>query len=158
MEGIENTMTLFIAHRGNVSGRSSSDENTIDYLEHALSLGYGVECDVQFYNGALWFGHDRPETHCNEQFLHKSNVFVHAKTPETLMVLLKMGGIHCFYHEEDSVTLTSKGYIWCYPGVHPACDRSIWLDLYKKPLPEGKIPPVYGVCGDDSKIMDRFER
>jgi hypothetical protein len=25
-------------------------------------------------------------------------------------------GVHCFWHEEDSVTLTSKGYLWTYPG------------------------------------------
>ena len=24
--------------------------------------------------------------------------------------------IHCFWHQEDDVTLTSKGYIWTYSG------------------------------------------
>ena len=151
-------MTLFIAHRGNINGRDIKLENTPEYLEHALSLGYGVECDVQLYNGALWLGHDGPDISCNENLLRTRNVFVHAKTPDTLMALIKMGGIHCFYHEEDKLTLTNKGYMWCYPGVHPACDRSIWLDLLNMPLPDGKIPPVYGVCGDDAKIIDRFEQ
>jgi len=30
--------------------------------------------------------------------------------------MLKEGDIHCFWHQEDDVTLTSKGYIWTYPG------------------------------------------
>ena len=26
--------------------------------------------------------------------------------------------IHCFFHDKDHYTLTSKNYIWAYPGIN----------------------------------------
>ena len=31
--------------------------------------------------------------------------------------------LNYFWHQEDKVTLTSKGYLWAYPGV--ICDNAI---------------------------------
>ena len=28
---------------------------------------------------------------------------------------MKINNIHCFWHEEDLVTITNKGWIWCHP-------------------------------------------
>jgi hypothetical protein len=75
-----------------------------------------------------------------------TGVWNHAKNLEALEILMSMR-TNCFWHQEDSVTLTSKNYIWCYPGIFVRKKNAIWLDLLGKPLPSN-INGIYGVCGD----------
>ena len=139
-------MPVFIAHRGNVSGPEPEYENTKAYLREAYSMGFGVEVDLQLYKDALHLGHDEPQEAVDYEFLIQPFVFCHAKTIETMQVLLE-AGVHCFWHEEDKMTLTSQGYMWCYPGVFPVYKNAIWLDLGGIKTPE--IPSgILGVCGD----------
>jgi hypothetical protein len=50
--------------------------------------------------------------------------------------------IHCFWHQEDDVTLTSMGYLWTYPGKQ-LTSNSIAV------LPDGKVPDnIVGICSD----------
>ncbi len=37
---------FLISHRGNISGKLPERENTVDYIQEALGLGYDVEVDV----------------------------------------------------------------------------------------------------------------
>lgn len=148
-------MTHFIAHRGNVEG-PSSDENRIDYIEHALELGHHVEVDVQLWRGALWLGHDSPQQFAPDKLLTNSNVICHAKTWEVVSVLDNIG-CHYFFHNSDDVTITSKRKIWCYPGIHVMSPNAVWLDLHNQPLPD-KIPGIYGICGDNVSIMEKIKK
>jgi hypothetical protein len=141
-------MPVFIAHRGNIHGAEPEFENRRDYMEEALSCGFGVECDVQIHNGALYFGHDEPQDQADYDFLRRPYVFCHAKTVETMVVLLN-SGTHCFWHEKDQLTLTSQGFMWCYPGVYPVNQRAIWLDLEGAETPQIKDTDIFGVCGDN---------
>jgi len=50
--------------------------------------------------------------------------------------------IHCFWHQEDDVTLTSKGYLWTYSGKE-LTENSIAVLPEKKPDVE-----VAGICSD----------
>lgn len=147
---------IFIAHRGNTQGAEPGFENKLDYMQAALSKGYYVEVDVQLYNGALWFGHDGPDSHANSDFLYNSRVIAHAKTIDALAILMKMG-VHCFYHDSDECTFTSKGYVWCYPGVHLKHEKAIWLDLHRKPLPELIPSKIHGICGDNESILEKVK-
>ena len=63
-----------------------------------------------------------------------------------LEALIKLN-CNVFWHQNDSVTMTNHGYIWCYPGIHANLPKAIWLDLHDKPLPE-KIDNIYGICSD----------
>ena len=146
-------MPVFIAHRGNIDGANPEMENTLDYLRRSHNEGFGVECDLQIYNGALYFGHNEPQEQADYSFLMKPYVFCHAKTIETIHILIN-SGLHCFWHETDKMTLTSLGYMWCYPGVYPVHNRAIWLDLPSldggERLPSGiSQTDIMGVCGDD---------
>ena len=52
--------------------------------------------------------------------------------------------IHYFWHQNDDITLTSKGYIWAYPGKQPI-KNSIAV------LPEihnDDISNCIGICSD----------
>ena len=47
--------------------------------------------------------------------LSNKKIWCHAKTSEALSALDKIKA-HFFWHQEDDYTITSKGYIWTYPG------------------------------------------
>jgi hypothetical protein len=63
-------------------------------------------------------GHDEPLYETDYKFLMNENLWVHAKNLDALIELKKYA-IHYFWHEEDTVALTSKNYIWAYPGKQP---------------------------------------
>ena len=68
---------------------------------------------------------------------------VSRKNIEALNKMLKED-IHCFWHQEDDVTLTSCGFMWTYPEK-TVTDTSIAV-LIKK---NSKIPKkVLGICSD----------
>ena len=137
----------FIAHRGNYNGIQPAWENTSDYLEFAFyDKKHDVECDLILHKGILYYGHDEPVDTANLGFIQQQGVWCHAKTLETLEELLKMR-TNCFWHEQDTVTLTSEKYIWCFPGNFPRNKRAVWLDLEGIPLPQDTTG-IYGICGD----------
>ena len=106
---------IFISHRGNISGIRSNDENNPNYINVALKLGYEVEVDVRFENGKFFLGHDFSQYHIDNEFLLNSKIWCHAKTKEALEALEKIKA-HYFWHQEDDYTITSRGFLWTYPG------------------------------------------
>jgi hypothetical protein len=145
-------MVKFIAHRGNTRG-PKNHENQQDYLYAALAKGYMVEADVILYNEKLYLGHDEPQELLSDQLMSNTEVVFHAKNLEALTALMDKN-LHCFWHQVDRVTITSQGFIWCYPGVHPVHPKAIWLDLHDKPLPEVIDSTIYAVCGDYTRMLD----
>lgn len=143
-------MARFISHRGNLTGPDPANENKTDYLINAYNKGHYVECDVQTHNGVLYFGHDEPQETINWQFITKTRVFCHAKDLESFVVLYNLN-TNCFWHQQDDITVTSKGFIWCYPGIHVIHGRAIWLDLYGYDLPKTIPDEIFGICGDTVK-------
>ena len=134
-----------ISHRGNLNGRIPERENEPNYVVEALALGYNCEIDVWVINGDEYYlGHDEPTYQVEETFLESNLLWCHAKNIDALEKMLKNKKIHCFWHEEDSFTLTSKGYIWTYPNNH-ITKKSICV------LPEiGDYTDLncYGICSD----------
>ena len=92
-------------------------ENSPAYITEALQLGFFVEVDVwAMPDGELCLGHDQATYPTTVEFLrHSPRVICHAKTPGTLWRLLQEN-IHCFSHDQDDCVLTSRGWIWTYPG------------------------------------------
>ena len=104
---------ILISHRGNIQGKSPGLENMPEYINSALVIGYNVEIDV-WYNKGFWLGHDEPVYDIGKSFLRNNKLWCHAKNLEALDMMLK-DDIHCFWHQKDDVTLTSKNIIWTYP-------------------------------------------
>jgi hypothetical protein len=109
---------ILISHRGNVNGRFEDWENKPEYIDDALSLGYDVEVDVWFIDGKFMLGHDEPQYEIDYKFLMNEKLWCHAKNLDALFEMKKYA-IHYFWHETDTVTLTSKNYVWAYPGKQP---------------------------------------
>lgn len=140
---------ILISHRGNINQIIQSSENNPSYIENALSNGYDVEVDVRTLDGKTYLGHDYAQYNISINFLLNSHMWCHAKDINALLILLQAGA-HCFYHETDSATLTSEGYIWTYPGQY-LTDLSICV------LPEishQKLDGCYGIC---SNFIEKFK-
>jgi hypothetical protein len=111
---------ILISHRGNIDGKIPEYENNPNYIQAALELGYDVEIDLWVVNDVLYLGHDEPQYKITwEYFKDKvDKLWVHCKNIEALY-FVKETKLHYFWHETDTVTLTSKNYIWAYPGKQP---------------------------------------
>ena len=139
---------IYIAHRGNVKGINTELENQPQYILNAIKLGYDVEVDVRYVKNHWFLGHDHPDYEVDVDFLYNPNIWCHAKNIEAFDVMLEKG-IHCFWHENDKYTLTSKGYIWAFPQSSLTA-KSICL------MPEQTnqdYSNAYGVCSDIVELL-----
>lgn len=135
-----------ISHRGNINQTNHDLENSLQYVELALKK-YDCEIDVWYNDKKFFLGHDGPKHEVDKNFLTNPSLWCHAKHYESLQALLDIGA-HCFFHQRDDYTVTSRGIIWAYPGqkgdkntvcVHP---HELDIDDVKK---------FYGVCANNIK-------
>jgi glycerophosphoryl diester phosphodiesterase len=135
-----------ISHRGNLTGAKSETENSLDAINKALNAGFDVEIDVWFQNNTWYLGHDKPIYSIEEKFLENPKFWCHAKNFDALDFMLKNKNIHCFWHQNDDFTLTSKNYIWTYPNK---CIKDNSVLVIKKIPHLVFIPDCFGVCTDE---------
>ena len=134
---------ILISHRGNIQGKSPGLENMPEYINDTLNKGYHVEIDVWYKNG-FYLGHDNPQYNVKPNFLAQDKIWCHAKNIEAIIEMSKYPKIHYFWHQEDDITLTSKGYIWAYPGKQPIKDSiAVMPELYNDSLDK-----CIGICSD----------
>ena len=113
---------ILISHRGNRNGKLESYENEPNYIDLAISKGYEVEVDVWYVDGVLYLGHDKPQYGVDFRWFRDriTKLWIHCKNIEALLYFRDCEyDVHYFWHEEDTVALTSKGYVWAYPGKQP---------------------------------------
>jgi hypothetical protein len=139
----QNNITL-IAHRGNTTGKNPDLENTPSYLDAAIALDYDVEVDVWYIDGKYYLGHDGPQTETTLEYLDNDKFWCHCKNVEALHQLVQ-SGVHCFFHQNDDVTLTSRGILWTFPKKQ-LMEGSVCV------MPElgydGNIQHCAGICSD----------
>ena len=137
---------ILIAHRGNINGSIPELENKPEYINKALKLGYDVEIDVWFKNNKYYLGHDKPQYEVNINFLKNKKLWCHAKNILALSNMIEEKNIHCFYHDNDAVVLTSRNFLWTFPGNY-LTKKSICVESNKKNI-EGIDDICYGLCSD----------
>jgi hypothetical protein len=146
-----------ISHRGNINGIQKEYENRPSYIETAINLGYDVEVDVRIKDGKLFLGHDEPQYQLDIDWLekHHRRLWLHCKDIEVMekFNLLDPNGsnLNYFWHENDTMTLTSRGYIWAYPGKQPI-KGSIAV------LPELNDDNVDSACGICSDYIEKYKK
>ena len=136
---------ILISHRGNTNGKLPSAENRPDYIDEAIGFGFDVEIDVWMVDGQLFLGHDKPQYGITwEYFKDKvDKVWIHCKNIEALY-WVRETKLHYFWHENDMVTLTSKNYIWAYPGKQPIKGSiAVMPEIYNDDLDS-----CMGICSD----------
>lgn len=138
---------FFISHRGNLNGKIPELENSPNYILNALQLGFDVEVDVWFHNNQFYLGHDCPQYPIDITFLQNENIWCHAKNLQALESLLE-NECHVFFHYNDSYTLTSKQYIWSFPGHPLSLSCIIVLPELISYYTEQELTSCSGICSD----------
>ena len=134
-----------ISHRGNINGPIPEAENKPEYIDDTIRLGYDVEIDMWWVNGRLYLGHDEPQYEVSDDWLgdRMDKLWVHCKNIE-LLYWIRSTALHYFWHENDTVTLTSKNYIWAYPGKQPIIGSiAVMPEIH-----EEDITQCIGICSD----------
>jgi hypothetical protein len=138
---------ILISHRGNIDGRLESYENEPNYIDSALSKGYDVEIDIWVIEGTFYLGHDKPQYGVTLDWLYKrkNNLWIHCKNIEAIEWFNTLLGMYnYFWHQEDTLTLTSKNYIWVYPGKQPIKNSiAVMPEIHND-----KISECVGVCSN----------
>ncbi len=147
---------ILISHRGNITRPIPERENDPKYVHEAIVNGFDVEVDVWFVEGKFKLGHDGPTYDFPHELIeyHHSRLWLHCKNLEAITqfnTLDRIGStLNYFWHQKDDITLTSKGYIWAYPGKQPL-ENSIAV------LPEindDNISKCTGICSD---IIEKYK-
>lgn len=141
---------ILISHRGNVTGINTELENTPEYIDAAINLGFDVEIDMSLYQNKLFLGHDMPQYEISYEWIYKriNKLWIHCKNldiVEYFYILNKTNKkFNYFWHQQDDVTLTSLGYIWSYPGRNQIKNKIIVLPELQK----DDITQCIGICSD----------
>jgi hypothetical protein len=136
-----------ISHRGNINGPNPNLENEPKYIANAISQGYEVEVDIWFIDNVLYLGHDKPQHSVDFRWFRDriTKLWIHCKNIEAVVFFKECGyDINYFWHEEDTLTLTSQNHLWAYPGKQPI-KNSIAV------MPEinnDNISQCSGICSD----------
>jgi hypothetical protein len=138
---------ILISHRGNTNGKMESFENEPTYIDLAISKDYDVEVDVWYVDGVLFLGHDNPQYGVNFKWFKDriSKIWIHCKNIDSLNFFKTSNyEFNYFWHESDTVTLTSMNYIWAYPGKQP-----IYKSIAVMPeLNNDDVTKCIGICSD----------
>jgi hypothetical protein len=143
---------IYISHRGNINGKIEEYENHPKYIDNAIDLGYDVEIDVWMVEGVLLLGHDEPQYGITQQWLNErvNKLWIHCKNVEAVEWFYAIKSFNYFWHQEDTLTLTSKGYIWAYPGKQPISD-SIAV------MPEIHNDSLFLCLGICSDVIEKYK-
>jgi hypothetical protein len=132
-----------------MNGPNPSNENSPNYIKSAIDKGYDCEIDFWFIKEELFLGHDKPMYKIEEKFLFdlSSKLWIHCKNLGALEFVTRADGfLNGFWHQQDSYTLTTKGFIWTYPN-QPTTYKSILVHLNYYD-PQFAKNPIAGVCSD----------
>ena len=137
---------ILISHRGNLNGKREEYENHPVYIDEAIKSGFDVEIDMWMIEGVLLLGHDEPQYGITQDWLNKrvSKLWIHCKNIEAMEWFDTIQGFNYFWHENDTVTLTSQMTMWVYPGKQPIKNSiAVMPEIYGDNITE-----CLGVCSD----------
>lgn len=140
----------FIAHRGNVNGKTSIENSPIQ-ITAAIQSGFDVEVDVWLQNHKIYLGHDYPMYEVDLDFLLKFSdyLWIHCKNSSALEFFNLISNFNYFWHQEDHYTLTSKGFVWIYPSLPLAGNKSVIVMPETCNYENNDIFSAYAVCSDN---------
>jgi len=129
-----------ISHRGNLNGINKDTENNPHHILEILKK-FDVEIDVWFIDNKWYLGHDKPQYEVDYDFF-TDRMWLHCKNLDAC-IKLSDTNLNWFWHENDQMTLTSKGYKWVYPNIY--IKNGITVEFgHNKKLPNY----IMGICTD----------
>lgn len=148
-QGQNSNIKKFISHRGNLQGRKPQLENSPEYILEAINAGFDVEIDVRYIDGKFKLGHDSPKYDFPFNLIdrYSKKLWLHCKNLQAVVALSNFPlntQLNYFWHQKDDVTLTSKGYIWAFPGKQPLLGSiAVLPEIYNDNISESD-----GICSD----------
>jgi len=143
-----------ISHRGNINGKLESSENDPNYIDLAIFKGYDVEIDVWYLDNILWLGHDKPEYEIDFSWFSDrvDKLWIHCKNIEAILFFNDCNyTFNYFWHETDTLTLTSLNNIWAYPGKQPILNSIAVMPE----INDDDVSKCLGICSD---YIKRYEK
>lgn len=142
----------FISHRGNLQGPDLAIENLPVQVDKCLALGLECEVDLRCVSSQLYLGHDEIQYQIDFDWLvdRLTFIWIHCKDTDSLYYLAQSKvGLNYFWHNEDKHTLTSKGYVWSFPGA-PVSASSIAVlpERWWNPSVTPNLNLSLGICTD----------
>lgn len=137
---------ILVSHRGNLIGPESCTENSPCQIDLAISKNYLVEVDLRIIDDHYWLGHDNPDYKINKEWLvdRSKHLIIHAKNLITCDKLAEDSNtLNWFYHTDEDVVLTSKGWLWAYPGIYLKNAITVLIDKNIN-IPKN----IKGICSD----------
>jgi len=138
---------ILISHRGNTQGRLELYENQPIYIDKAISEGFDVEIDVWYMNDTLWLGHDKADYDVDFRWFRDriTKLWIHCKNIESVEFFSTDSyNYNYFWHQEDTLTLTSHKYIWVFPGKQPVKNSiAVMPELFND-----NVDNCIGICSD----------
>lgn len=121
---MKDTNKFLISHRANLDGPDTAKygENHPDSIKYVLNkTKHDVEVDLWKIDSDLFLGHDKPEYKIHKNLflvdLPSHRIWIHAKNLEALSFCAEVFyDFNYFFHDTDDAVLTSKNWIWTYPG------------------------------------------
>jgi hypothetical protein len=148
---------IYISHRGNINGKKPHLENKPEYIDDAIRLGFDVEVDVWYIDGEWWLGHDDAQYLIDLDWIDRrvDKLWIHCKNIQAVEYFFENENeckeMNWFWHENDTVTLTSYGYVWAYPGKQPIKKSiAVMPEMYKD-----DISQCTGICSD---VINQFKK
>lgn len=145
----------FISHRGNINKTDNCDSQ-IKQIEDIINFtDYDIEIDVRKVNpGAVGLGHNHigDIVSIEDLFKLKDRLWVHSKDISTFLLMQKCG-FNTFIHDFDDCALTTKGYLWIYPGVTIEGDKSI--AVLPEEIKPKNLEKAYAICTDDVLFWEK---
>lgn len=144
-----------ISHRGNTEGKFPDRENTTAYIDRALHMGF--ECEIDLWS--FWrLGHDRPGEKVDPKWIleRAEKLWIHCKDPGALASCFQHPELNFFWHDTDRFTMTSHGWVWCYPGVE-ACHGTKCAVVLPEPFPDLPMSGFSAICSDFIALHDQAD-
>lgn len=143
---------ILISHRGNTTGPIKDMENNPTYIDNAIKNGFQVEVDVWYTKNEnnvleLFLGHDEPQYAVSFKWLidRITKLWIHCKNIDAILFFKNCKhDFNYFWHENDTITLTSQNDIWAFPGKQPI-EQSIAVmpEIFNDDITKAK-----GICSD----------
>lgn len=150
---------IYIAHRGLFTGSDRLNENNPKQIEKALMQGYECEIDVRLHNNKFFLGHDDMQYEVDEHYLKDPRFWIHCKNIDALYYFstCKTYQYNYFWHENDQYTMTSKGFIWTFPGKD-LTDNSVMVmpEYVDSDLTNTQNVTCYAICSDYVEKIKRI--
>lgn len=142
-------MTILIAHRGNIWGPRLESENSPSYVDAAIDAGFDAEIDLWSIGRKLFLGHDGPVFPIDMTWLNErsTSLWVHCKNSNAITCVLD-SDLNWFFHNRDDYTLTSKGFVWSFPGMVLPTKRAVAVHFGRNLDRQQEFRQAHGVCGD----------